>query len=275
MLARSRLAGLGFTVGTDARHPFGTGNCCVFFENRTYLEPITIVDRAGADRAAAEGVLFVKRIKRFTERIGEGFAMLAMKSADAQADRKAFEADGMAAGPVHSLRRMAKGADGAEREIGFEVAHMEAPEAPDASFFACQHLDADLLFQPALMQHANGATGVAAVTAVAQRPGDFAKVLKGAVGAAELDESEAGIDAAGEGQSLAVVTPAAFRDRYGLDAPDPRKGLRLAAFDIAVSDIGRALGFAGPTAKRHGDRIVIPPSPGLGAVLAFGSVADG
>ena len=77
-LARSRLTGLGFTVAPDARHPFGTGNCCVFFENRTYFEPITILDRAAADIAAAEGVFFVRRIKRFTERQGEGFAMLAL-----------------------------------------------------------------------------------------------------------------------------------------------------------------------------------------------------
>ena len=53
-LARSRLTSLGFTVAPDAQHPFGTGNCCVFFKDRTYLEPITIVDRTAADMAAAE-----------------------------------------------------------------------------------------------------------------------------------------------------------------------------------------------------------------------------
>ena len=55
-LARSRLTSLGFTVAPDARHPFGTGNCCVFFKNRTYLEPITILDRNATDLAAAEGL---------------------------------------------------------------------------------------------------------------------------------------------------------------------------------------------------------------------------
>ncbi|HWT31341.1 MAG TPA: VOC family protein, partial [Propylenella sp.] len=72
MLARSRLTSLGFNVAPDARHPFGTGNALVFFADRSFLEPITIVDRGAADMAAAEGFFFVRRIKRYTERQGEG-----------------------------------------------------------------------------------------------------------------------------------------------------------------------------------------------------------
>src|SRR5687768_16716775 len=96
-LARSRLTSLGFTVAPDARHPFGTGNCCVFFEDRSYLEPITIVDRAAADMAAAEGLTFVKRLKRFTERHGEGLAMVALRSADARADKQSLAQAGVSA----------------------------------------------------------------------------------------------------------------------------------------------------------------------------------
>ena len=32
-VARSRYQSLGFTVAPDGRHPFGTENCCVFFED--------------------------------------------------------------------------------------------------------------------------------------------------------------------------------------------------------------------------------------------------
>ena len=137
-LARARLTGLGFTVAPDAQHPFGTGNCCVFFEDRTFLEPITIVDRMAADMAAAERVVFVKRVKRFTERQGSGFAMVALKSDDAEADRAAFEAAKMDGGPVFRFARMAKLPDGSEREVGFAIANAEFPAAQDAAFFACQ-----------------------------------------------------------------------------------------------------------------------------------------
>ena len=33
--ARKRLTELGFTVAADARHPFGTENACVFFQDET------------------------------------------------------------------------------------------------------------------------------------------------------------------------------------------------------------------------------------------------
>ena len=147
-LARSRLTSLGFNVAPDARHPFGTGNCCVFFQNRTYLEPITILDRAGADMAAAEGLVFVRRVKRFFERQGEGFAMLALRSEDAAADQQAFETAGVSAGPSFRFARMAALPDGSEREIGVVLAYAEDAGAPDATVFACQHLAGDVLFQP-------------------------------------------------------------------------------------------------------------------------------
>jgi hypothetical protein len=267
-LARSRLTGLGFTVAPDARHPFGTGNCCVFFKNRTYLEPISILDRNVADMAAAEGGFFVKRLKRFTERIGEGFAMMALKSEAAEGDQARFKAAGLSGGPLFRFTRMAAQPDGSEAEIGVALAYADHPGAPDATLFACQHLAPDLLFQPAFLEHSNGATGVAGVVAVAETPAEHGAFLAAVTGA-DLNESASGVDASGSGQEVSVLTPAAFRERFGIAAPDPRRGLLLAGFDILVDDLDRAIGFAGPTAQRCGDRLVIPPGPGLGAVLAF------
>ena len=274
-LARARLSTLGFTVAPDARHPFGTGNCCVFFENRTYLEPITILNRNAADLAASEGMFFVKRLKRFMERHGEGFAMLALKSDDAEAAQERFEKAGVSAGPLFRFSRKATLSDGSEREIGFVLAYANSPAAPDATIFACQHLDSDALFQPSYLTHPNGATGVVAVTAVAENPADFHILLSEASGQRELRATSLGVEAEIAGQALSFLTPAAFLTRYGVDPPDPRNGLRLAAFDLVVSDMERAAVFAGQAAKRHEERIVVPASPGLGAVLAFRSVGNG
>ena len=259
-LARSRLTSLGFTVAPDARHPFGTGNCLVFFEDHTFLEPITIMDRAAADLAAAEGLTFVKRLKRFTERHGEGFAMVALNSADARADRQMFEHAGASAGDVFEFRRMAPLPDGSEREIGFALAFMENPAAPDATVFVCQHFAAEVLFQPVYLTHPNGATGISRVIAVADDPPSFAPFLA---------------EATGGGDEILVLDAAGYRARYGVEAPAPRRGLVFAAFDIRVADLDRALGYSGPTALRHDGRIVVPPAPGLGATLAFTSDSDG
>lgn len=271
-LARSQLTGLGFTVAPDARHPFGTGNCCVLFKNRTYLEPITILDRGVADMAAAEGSFFVKRVKRFTERIGEGFAMFALKSADAEADHRAFEQAGMSAGDVFRFSRPASLPDGSEAEMGVLLAYLDDKNAPDAAFFTCQHLAPDVLFQPTFLDHANGAEGVASVAVVAEQPTQFHRLLATALGV-ELSAFQEG---AGLGdRPVRVLSPAGFRAEYGLEAPNPREGLRLAAFEVVVADLDRAIGYAGPTARRHEELIVVPPAPGLGAVVAFRGRGNG
>jgi hypothetical protein len=259
MLARSRLTSLGFTVAPDARHPFGTGNCCVFFEDRTYLEPITILDRSAADIAAAEGLFFVKRLKRFTERYGEGFAMVALHGVDARAEQRSLAEAGIGSGDVFEFRRAAPLPDGSEGEIGVALAFLENPAVPDATLFVCQHLAADVLFQPAFLTHPNGATGIGRVVAVADDPPSFGAFLAAATGG---------------GESILVVDPAGYRTRYGLEPPGPRRGLLFAAFELRVADLDRALGYSGPTALRHDGRIVVPPAPGLGAALAFMPNAD-
>jgi hypothetical protein len=273
-LARSRLTSLGFTVAPDARHPFGTGNCCVFFRNSTYLEPITILDRNASDIAASEGLVFIKRIKRFTERRGEGFAMVALGSEDAEADRAAFAKAGIGEGDVYRFSRNATLADGEEREIGVALAYADFPAAPDATFFACQHLAKDVLFQPNYLEHPNGAVGVSAIVAVAEKPQDFAPFVAKATGQEPHDaETEVQVDAGG--QSIAIVTPENFRARYDVEPPNPRRGMLFAAFELQVLEIERAAGYAGRSAKRQADRIVVPAAPGLGAVIAFRSAPSG
>lgn len=275
-LARSRLTSLGFTVAPDAQHPFGSGNCCVFFENRTYLEPITILDRGAADIAAAEGTIFIKRLKRFTERRkGEGMALVALKSEDAAADLAAFDKAEIGSGEVFEFKRTATDPDGSEREIGVKLAFAEQAEAPDATFFACQHLSPDALYRPDYVKHPNGARGIVAVVAVAENPADFHILLTTATGQRELRTTSFGVAATVDGQEIAILTPAGFRARYGVEAPDPRRGLLFAAFDIVVPDLDAALARIGKAAERHEDRAVVKPAPGLRAVMAVRSEDNG
>lgn len=266
-LARSRLGRLGFTVAPDAQHPFGSGNCCVFFENRTYLEPITILDRTSADIAAAQGNVFVRRLKRFAERRrSEGFAMAALRTDDAKADRAVFEKAAFGTGLLE-FKRMATMPDGSDREIGVKLAFAEQSEAPDAMFFTCQHLVPDLLYQPDYLGHPNGARGVSAIVAVAENPADFHILLTAATGQRELRSTSFGVEAAVDGQEISILTPAGFRSRYGVEAPDPRRGLLFAAFDLEVGDLDVAAKVMGAAAERRDGRLVVKAAPGLGAVM--------
>lgn len=264
---------LGFTVAPDARHPFGTGNCCVFFENLTYLEPIAILDRSAADMAAAEGVTFVKRLKRFSERQGEGLAMLALASEDAEADRARFQTLGRDGGPVYRFSRPATLADGSERAIGVVTAFPDLPQPLDATLFACQHVAKDVLFQPSRLQHANGARGVSALVAVAEDPRSFASLLSD-ICETETEETEAGLTIPLAGARILLQRSEQFSALYGIPAPSPRRGLLFAAFELDVLDLQRVAGYAGREAKHEGGRVIVPPAPGLGAALVFRSVAD-
>jgi hypothetical protein len=201
--------------------------------------------------------------------------MVALKSEDAEVDAARFERAGIGGGPSFRFARMMRLPDGTETEIGFALAHSEHAAAPDATFFASQHLAPGALFQPAYLEHPNGAEGVLAVTAVAERPAAFRDFLSAATGQPYLRVDAGEIEAAVDGQRILVVTPDGFRARYGLAAPDPRRGLLFAAFELAVEDVERTLGFSGPTAKRHEGAIVVPPSPGLGTTLVFRKSAHG
>ena len=268
-LARGRLESLGFTVAPDAAHPFGTGNCCVFFANGTYIEPLTVVDRNKADMAAAEGVQFVLRSRRFTERHGEGFAMLALQSDQIEADQSRFAAAGFALGTVFHFDRNARLPDGSEQSVGVDLAFAADAAAPDATIFTCRLTDAEALWNPAYAEHPNGATGVTSVAAVAENPADFHILLSTVSGQRELNATSFGVEAKVGNGTISILTPAGFEARYGVAPPDPRQGLLLAAFDLGTSDPGRALSFGGPSSFRRADRIVIPPSPGLGVVCSF------
>jgi hypothetical protein len=219
--------------------------------------------------AAAEGITFVKRLKRFTERQGEGFAMLALKSDDAEADGVAFAKAGAGAGATFRFTRVAKLPEGAESEVGFVLAFAEHQSVPDATFFVCQHLSADVIFQPAYLEHPNGAVGISAVSLVAESPADFRTMLASAIGDGEITSSDVGLEVEQGGQELRVLTREGFSARYEFDPPNPRRGLLFPAVEIAVLDLDRAAGYAGGSARRREERVVVPPAPGLGTVIAF------
>ncbi|MYZ50092.1 VOC family protein [Propylenella binzhouense] len=272
--ARARLAALGFTVAPEARHPFGTGNCCVFFENRTYLEPVSVVDRESTEAAIAGRLFFVERVAGFAKRCGEGFAMLATRSVDAAADAARFAAAGIGVEPLFRFSRKAEQPDGSEREIGVVLAFAADPRAVDAAFFACQHLSADALWRPDYLAHPNGARGIVSAAAVAESPADFHILLEAATGCRELRVTSFEVEADLGGARVTIFTPIGYRARYGVEPPDPGRGLRLAAFEVEVSDLAGAARFAPPGSLRREEMIVVPAAPGLGAALAFRAGTD-
>jgi len=274
--ARARYEALGFQVREDRTHPFGTANCCIFFENNTYLEPLAVADREKAETAVLEGNIFVRRQDAFRFRHGEGFAMLALASEDANADQAAFTSEGYATGPVYAFERKASLADGSETTIGVRLAYAIDHRAPDAMVFACQHLNPDALRDPASFDHANGALGVSGVYMTETNPADFQYYLEATTGQREIRASSLGIEAETPNGVVAILTPDGIDALFGLPDSVMVRGLRLCAFTLAVKDldtVAKRYDDQGIDYRQQAGRLIVDPAPGQGALIAFEEAA--
>ena len=73
--------------------------------------------RQDIDDALADGNVFVQHWDRYRFRFGEGFAMLALRTDDAQSDQTIFNGLGYSTGDIYAFERKAKGSDGVERTL--------------------------------------------------------------------------------------------------------------------------------------------------------------
>jgi len=153
--AAARYEAMGFTVGRRNRHPWGTENRIIQLSG-CFIELIA----AGEGRSSppTSGHFdFGFFVRRFLSRHGEGFAMLALESRDAEADRATFDAAGIGGFEPFAFERRARAADGCETRVAFSLAFAASPAIPEAGFFTCRHETPDAFWNEALQRHANSA----------------------------------------------------------------------------------------------------------------------
>lgn len=270
--ARARLTRLGFTIASDARHPFGTENACVFFADGTYLEPLAIGSRSDAETAVRAGNQFVARDQAFRFRNGEeGLSAIAMGTSDADADHAAFRAAGFSTGDQLSFSRLMKFPDGTEIVPSFKLAFAADLRAPDFFAFTCQRVDMPPADRSGLERHENGVTGIARVVLSESQPAAFADYLRAVTGgpSAGLGNGRVGISTANV--ALEVLDPAALRSEFGVPRSSER-GLRGEAVVFRVNDLvaaERLLSGNGVNHLRSSGLILMPREPGQGTLFAF------
>ena len=256
---------LGFQVGARNRHPWGTENHIVQFDG-AFLELIGLGDEFAAPHPNEAvhpfaGFLAGHLGKR------EGLAMMVMRSADAEADRRGFEEAGIGGFARFDFARKGRRPDGGEVEVAFSLAFAASPALPEAGFFVCQQHFPENFWSPAAQLHPNGALGVAGLTLVHERPRAVGDFLSAFLDAPPRSVGE-GLEFAIDGGAVACLTPAGFAARYGA-APD---GPGLAAAQVAVADLaacGRLLAENRvPTRGRDGMTIV-DAAAAKGALIAF------
>lgn len=270
--ARARLARLGFTVAADARHPFGTGNACVFFADKTYLEPLGVASEEEYAAAARAGNQFVARDRAFRFRNGqEGFSAIVMGTDDADADHAAFRDAGISAGEQLSFSRVMKFPDGSEIEPSFKLSFAADLRAPDFFAFTCQRVNMPPSDRSALERHANGVIGIRSIILSEQEPPDFEDFLKTVTGQPDVSGDQDAMLVATANADILVFDPLELKLLFGLTRAAER-GLRAEAIIFRVPDLAeteRYLAGIGLLHIKSRGMILVPHAPGQGVLFAF------
>lgn len=270
-VSAARLEMLGFHVAAQVSHPFGTANRCVFFENRTYFEPLAVEDRQTVEAAAREGSIFLRRSEAYRFRRGEGAPMLAFRTTDARADAERFCQAGYSDGSTFSFSRSA-GAGPDSQVVSFVLAFAADPRAPDITFFTVEHHGTDPLFTGLQVRHPNGALGIVEIAISEPNPSDFQYFLECASGGRDLRATSIGIEAELSNGVVRILTPDGSEMVYGALPPACGRGAVLRAATVSVRELDRVSAILSanevPVAK-VGERLVVAPAKGLAIHLAF------
>lgn len=266
------LAALGLTVGPVNTHPWGTKNRLVQFADKSFLELITVADEAAipphAPRRFSFGAFVRDALQRRT-----GLSMLVLKGSDARADAAEFAAQGIGDFEPFDFARKGVKADGSPTEVAFSLAFAADPAMPECAFFTCQHHFPENFWSKTAQTHANGATGVARVTIVADNPSDHHIFLSAFVGEREMRSTSFGIEIeAGEkgikGGVIEIVSADGFAFRYG-SAPPASPTPCFAGIEIAVTDPGRVTAPKGRKLELHAGGLSLAGTPDMTTALRF------
>lgn len=267
-------ARLGFAVTPRARHPWGTENHLVQLGG-CFVEILGLGEGARIPEHEGSFFSFGAYNRDFLASHGDGLSMLVLESTDHDADRAAFVAAGLTTFAPFGFERVALTPDGEARQVGFDLTFaglggVGGAAEPDMGFFTCRQRWPENFWRPEYQRHPNTALGIAAVVLVAPDPSDFHEGLSAFAGVREMRASSLGLEIDTPRGSIEVMTPAAFRWRYGAEAlpSDPKTlvfaGLRFSC--AALGEAGAQLIAGGFTvADRNGAFVV--PIPG--ATIAF------
>ena len=193
--------------------------------------------------------------------------MVALRAADAEADRRAFAAAGIGGLPRFDFARQGRRPDGGAVEVAFSLAFAKSPALPSAGFFVCQQRFPENFWSRAAQVHPNGALGVAGVTLVCDEPAERPPSSPPS-SMRPVQAIDGGVAFAADGATIECLTPARFAARYG---GKPAAG-GLAAARIAVADLdacNRRLAASGVPTRDHQGSTIVDAASAMGVTLAF------
>ena len=236
---------LGFTLSPLSRQrgavpgaanvqPWASANRCAVFE-KGYLELIGIVDSVAYNPW-----------RRFIERF-EGIHLTALRCEDADRAYARLRSTTFLDAPIARERKLEY--RGAEHTMRFRNIFSRDAECPEGRYIVIEHQTPELLWQPELMGHENGAVGLEEVIIVADDPRVAAR-------AQALD----GVPK--------LMGAAQFSTKFGFSAPDPS----FAAITVSFRDLGRAIGLLrsrGLVVRQKGSTAWLDPGHTNGFIMCL------
>jgi len=241
----------GFTVTPQNDHAFGTSNRLIQLD-RFFIELTAIRDRSVFPPEAPDTFSFPRCVEA-TLATGEGGAMFVLDCFDHAQTRADFLQAGIHVYAPFSFRRIANLPGGATAEVGFHLNFVRHADMPDTGFFTCEQTAPEHFWKPEFQRHENGMTGVEAVVFVAELTSQhslfFQKFTGGAVRAVP-----GGIDVRTSRGRVIVLTPPAFKARFGHAAPGPHHlaGLVLHGGGAPVRSLANANAADAVAEVQHG-----------------------
>ncbi len=261
--ARARMARLGFCPtprGVHSEH-MGTHNHCIMLR-QGYFEVLAVLKPTPAN----------ERWRTALER-REGLGAIALASEDARGTGAALRAAGVEASEALDFVRPVELPEGAA-EARFTVTVIAGEDTPGTSMFVCQHHTREVVWHPGTLDHPNGAVGLAAVTAVAAEPAQFADAYGRIFGAGSIGRDGEGITIDTGATPINIVTPAALAERFPGAVHEPLpKPPYVAALSIAVADVGATVAYLADNDVPHivlsGARVCVAPEDACGTLFEF------
>ncbi|HYF09861.1 MAG TPA: VOC family protein [Acetobacteraceae bacterium] len=260
--AADSYARLGFTVAPRGIHSpqMGTGNHCIMLRG-DYFEMLGVLTPTPANQRWRD--VLAHR---------EGMSAVALRAHDAEAGAAEIAAQGVPTLPVMHFGRPVRMPDGSTTETRFHTFHLRDMPIPGLRLFACQHLTPDATWVPGLMDHANGAEGLAAVEVLAEDSHSAAAVLATLFGRGTETEADGALRVPTGAAPLVLLTAAQLAARYpemdlsGLAADGPvTMAIRVA--DLAQTE--RVLRSSGVRTLRAASGLAVAPADAHGVILVF------
>lgn len=236
---------LGFRLTPTGRHPWGTENRLVQLDG-SFVEILAVAEAEAIPEPTETAFSFGAWNRDFLAAHGEGLSMLVLESADPAADRADFSRAGLRGFEPFGFERVAVSPDGEAFTVGFDLTFTGFSGAgengePDVGFFTCRQRFPENFWRAEHQAHPNTAKRVDAVVFVAPDPSDFHEGLSAFAGVRDFHATSAGLVIPTPRGAIEVVTPAAFRWRYGAAAlPETPDRLTLAALRFGVGALGEA-----------------------------------